>query len=340
VALPPPASAQPPAVASAVPPAPASAQPPAGSHGAPTPGEVAEYYDRNTRRFLLVGRSGGSYAIHRQLWGAGVSTPAQASAHINDLVAEEIRSLGVASPREILDLGCGVGGTLFHLGALFPETRLRGITISPRQVEIAARLAARLGLASRCSVVLGDFTAMTPAGATRSPGVGSGGADPGPADAEAPADVAVAVESFVHARDRDAFLASAAGQLSPGGLLLVVDDFLAMEEGALTPSMQAAVQRFREGWRVPGLCTPGALQRSAAAAGLIRVRSRDLTPLVRPGRIRDRVIRVLVPLFRGAGLGRGPFFGNMMGGDALQRGIQGGGIQYRMEIFRRGEAPG
>jgi cyclopropane fatty-acyl-phospholipid synthase-like methyltransferase len=336
VALPPPASAQPPAVASAVPPAPASAQPQALSHGAPTPGEVAEYYDRNTRRFLLVGRSGGSYAIHRQLWGAGVSTPAQASAHINDLVAEEIRSLGVSSPREILDLGCGVGGTLFHLGGLFPETRLRGITISPRQVEIAARLAARLGLASRCSVVLGDFTAMTPP-VGGSPGVPSGGVPSGGVGESGPADVAVAVESFVHARDRDAFLASAAAQLSPGGLLLVVDDFLAMEEGALNPSMQAAVQRFRQGWRVPGLCTPGALQRSAASAGLTRVRSRDLTPLVRPGRFRDRVIRVLVPLFRGVGLGRGPFFGNMMGGDALQRGIQGGGIQYRMEIFRRGE---
>jgi hypothetical protein len=147
--------------------------------------------------------------------------------------------------------------------------------------------------------------------------------------------VAVAVESFVHARDRDAFLASAAGQLSPGGLLLVVDDFLAVEEGALPPSMQATVERFREGWRVPGLCTPGALQRSAAGAGLTWVRSRDMTPLVRPGRFRDRVIRVLVPLFRGLGLGRGPFFGNMMGGDALQRGIQGGGIQYRMEVFRK-----
>ena len=318
-----------------MPPALSPAVPPAVSPGAPTPGEVAEYYDRNTRRFLLVGRSGGSYAIHRQLWGAGVSTPAQASAHINDLLAEELRSLGVAAPREILDLGCGVGGTLFHLGRSFPGARLRGITISPRQVEIATRLADRLGLASRCSVVLGDFTAMTPAGATRSPGVGSGGPDPDPADAEAPADVAVAVESFVHAWDRDAFLAGAAGQLSPGGLLLVVDDFLAVEEDGLSPSMQAAVQRFREGWRVPGLCTPDALRQSAALAGLTWVRSRDLTALVRPGRIRDRIIRILVPLFRGAGLGKEPFFGNMMGGDALQRGIQGGGIHYRMEVFRK-----
>lgn len=291
---------------------------------APTPEaeQVAEYYDRNTRRFLLVGRTGTSYAIHRQLWGPGVETPAQAAAHVNQLLVREIRGLGADPPGSVLDLGCGVGGTLFHLARAFPGTRLTGITISPRQVEVARRLSAEQEVSSRCDVRLGDFTALAPA----PPGRG--------------VEVAVAVESFVHAAHREAFLAAAAGQLVEGGVLLVVDDFLAGEEGLLSPAMQDEVSRFRQGWRVPGLCTAEALREGARDAGMEPVGSLDLTGLIRTGRPRDRLIGVLAPLFRRAGLVGIPFFGNMIGGNALQRGLRGGAIHYRMEIFRRGAASG
>ena len=289
--------------------------PPPPAHGV---GEVAEYYDRNTGRFLLVGRAGASYAIHRQLWGPGVHSPAAAAAHINHLVVQEIRDRLEGPPRHLLDLGCGVGGTVFHMARSFPESRVRGITISPRQVEIAGRLAEEQGFSSRCAFHLGDFTALEPA----PPGEG--------------ADAAVAVESFVHAPDRRAFLGAAAGQLTDGGLLLVVDDFLSTDEDHLTPVLRRDVERFRTGWRVPGLCTAGALHRSALEAGLRPLDGLDLTGLIRTGRPRDRLIGLLAPLFNGAGLVGIPFFGNMIGGNALQRGIRGGAIHYRMELFRKG----
>lgn len=286
----------------------------------PRPGgaaEVAEYYDRNTRRFLLVGRAGESYAIHRQLWGPGVDTPAEAAAHVNHLLVREIEVHCAAPPVRVLDLGCGVGGTVFHLARALPACRVTGITISPRQVEMARGLAARQGLSSRCDFRLGDFTALPEAP---------------PGDA---AEVAVAVESFVHAPRREDFMAVAAGQLAEGGLLLVVDDFLAAEEERLPPAMRREVALFRKGWRVPGLCTPEALKASARVAGLAPLDSLDLTGLIRTGRPRDRLIGLLAPLFSGAGLVGIPFFGNMIGGNALQRGIRGGGIRYRMELFRK-----
>lgn len=295
---------------------------PGGPPATSGPGEIAEYYDRNTGRFLLVGRTGTSYAIHRQLWGPGVDTPAEAAAHVNHLLDTEIRRLRAEPPARILDLGCGVGGTVFHLARAFPDARIDGITISPRQVGIARRLAAEQRLAARCEFHLRDFTALDPV----PPGEG--------------ADVAVAVESFVHAPAREAFLASAAGQLGEGGLLMVVDDFLATDEERLTAAMQGEAARFRRGWRVPGLCTAEGLRAAASDVGLARVGSVDLTGLIRTGRPRDRLIGLLAPLFDRAGLVGIPFFGNMIGGNALQRGIRGGAIHYRMELFRRGEVPG
>ena len=47
------------------------------------------------------------------------------------------------------------------------------------------------------------------------------------------------------------------------------------------------------------------------------------------------LIAGLAPLFRGLRLVGVPFFGNMIGGDALQRGLRRGDFSYRMLVWRR-----
>ena len=94
----------------------------------PSGDPVAHYYDSNTRRFLIVGGGGGTYSLHRQLWGPGVRTTRDAADHINRLIAERIEEIGIGSEVTILDVGCGVGGTLFRLAELFPRSQLHGIT--------------------------------------------------------------------------------------------------------------------------------------------------------------------------------------------------------------------
>ncbi len=137
---------------------------------------VARYYDRNTLRFLWVGAR-GSYAIHRQLWGPGVGSVRDAANYLDVLIAKEIGALIEVEDLAILDIGCGVGGTLFHLAHTFPRSRLHGITISQRQYEIANRLRSERGLDGRCRFTQGDFDTMA---------------------LGAKADAVVAVESFVH----------------------------------------------------------------------------------------------------------------------------------------------
>ena len=286
---------------------------------------VARYYDRNTLRFLLVGRGRDSWAIHRQLWGPGVETHRDASNYVNVLLEERIRSLVPGGPTTVLDLGCGVGGTLFHLATRFPTSRLTGVTISTRQLAIAERVAARRGLAGRCLFRRDDFLTMR---------------------LGLEADVALAVESFVHAAEADAFFTAVAAHLREGGHLLLVDDFLTRDEVTSPSEERALIEAFREGWRAPGVTTVESCLAAAGRAGLEPLgdaaedaaRGVDLTPLIRLGRPRDRVIAALSPLFRGLGVASIPFFGNMVGGDALQAGLRRGLLGYRLLVLRKGRS--
>lgn len=279
------------------------------------PAEVARYYDRNTRRFLLVGRGRGAHAIHRELWAPGVDSRTAAVEQINHVLAEEIAAVAAVCDPTILDFGCGVGGTLFHLARRFPSARLTGVTVSAHQVERAERLARKLRMEARCSFVWGDFQS---------------------ADVGARVDVVVAVESFVHADRSDAFLANATRHLKPGGILIVADDFLAIERTALDARQRLLVERLRSGWRAPGVCTVDRLVSLARAVGLRPEKTVDLTSWTRPGsRKRDRVLAAVGPLMGLLGLGRIPFYGNMIGGNALQAGLREGFLRYQLVVLRR-----
>ncbi len=276
-------------------------------------GAVARYYDANTRRFLAAGPGNGTYSIHRELWGPGVESAAQAVEHIDTLLARRIEELAW-DPHSVLDIGCGVGGSVFRLARAFPRAAITGVTVSRAQVRTARRVASSLGFEDRCRFLDGDVLEHD---------VGSG------------YDAAVAVESFAHVADAFAFFGAAARSLRSGGVLLVVDDFLSRPLQSLDPAGRRVVGDFRAGWLVPGVRTVAETVSSARTHGLGLLSDEDLTPLIRLGRARDRMIRVLAPVFRAAGLASIPFFGNMIGGDALQRGLRDGLLSYRMLTFQR-----
>lgn len=287
---------------------------------APDAAMVRRYYEASTARFLRLGGSGAAVAIHRGLWAEGVADAVAAADHINGVVALLAeRALGRA-PARVLDLGCGVGGTLLHLGARWPDTDLRGITLSAEQTRIAATLAAARGLEDRLRVERGDFLAP-----------------PGHA---APSDLVVAIESHVHAPDAARFLAAALGRLAPGGLLVIVDDMLARPESALSAPEAARLDAFRRGWHLGHVPDPETLAQHAAAQGLVLHEMQDLTPLLRLSRARDIALRVAGPVADALGLGRWPLFANMIGGNALTEGYRAGTMRYVLMAFRRAEGAG
>jgi SAM-dependent methyltransferase len=187
--------------------------------------------------------------------------------------------------------------------------------VSRRQVDIARRIVGELGLSDRCAFRLADFQTVEP---------------------EAPADVVVAVEAFAHSRDAGAFIDAAVRHLRPDGHLIVVDDFTALEPEASDPRQRRVVAHFQAGWRVPAVCTVEHLVAVAASRGFESIESVDLTPLTRQGdRIRDQLVALASPVAAGLGLARVPFYGNMIGGNALQIGLREGFLKYRLLVFRQ-----
>lgn len=277
-------------------------------------GDIARYYDRNTPRFLLVGGGGASHSIHRLLWGPGVSTSREAASYIHRLIEEEIHTLGLAEPLSVVDMGCGVGGTVLELARCFPRSHFVGITISSRQHALALRLAERERLAGRCRFLCADFEAVR---------------------VDQPADVVLAIESFVHSVDPSCFFQAAVKNLTREGHLIIVDDFLEESEEKLAPRAQRCVDQFRRGWRVPGVSTVPASLDAAGAQGLELVESADLSTLIRLGRPKDILVAGVAPVARRLGLGRLSVFGSLIGGAALQAGLAEGLIHYRMLTFRK-----
>ena len=285
---------------------------------------VRRFYDRNTTAFVALGQGGHVGAIHRAVWGPGVTSEEGAFHYVEDCIADALRGLCPAPdgsraavpapPLRVLDLGCGVGASLCYLAGRLPFTGT-GITLSPVQARVATERIAQLGLAERVQVIEGSYTALPP-----SVGV---------------VDAAFAIESFVHGPDPAQFFSEAARVIRPGGILAICDD---IARPADDPRAGRTLSRFQRGWHVHSLVAQAALQGLAAEAGFTHVAATDLTPWLQLGRPRDVLVDLLLPLVAWLPLEH-TRLGHLDGGRALQRGLKHGWLGYDLTVFRRAHGP-
>ncbi len=271
---------------------------------------VRRYYEQHTRTFVAFGQGGSLGAMHRALAAPGVTTRAEAFRYVEDLIVAVARRLPPsASPAHVIDLGCGVGGSLCYLARRLPIAGT-GITLSPTQAVLARERIAAAGLSHRLEIIVGDFTAV-------------------PADVTA-ADLVFAIESFVHAPDAAAFFAQCRRLVRAGGALVICDDF---RRGAADAAATAAIERFCRGWHVNTLLEPDDLHLLAHAAGFVHESTTDLSPYVEIGRPRDRLVDVLAgPIERLPW--RPSRLDPWLGGSALQTCLRNGWLGYDFVVFR------
>ncbi len=276
---------------------------------------IRRYYERNTPLFLSRGLQSETGAIHRAVWAEGVESLAQALTYSNELIRRELLALQQASPTSVLrviDLGCGVGGSLLYMAECFPGNFWGlGVTISALQATLALHRAHKAELHPRCAFLVADYLHLPLAGEF---------------------DAAFSIEAFAHAPDPQRYLEEASRLLRPGGRLALCDDF-AYENAAPDNFWLSA---FKRGWLAPRLCSPAQVEEMAIICGLRLISQRDLTSQLHLSRLPGWLARPMVA----AALRLGhPYLNSLSGGMALQQALKNGTVTYQLMIFEKLSSP-
>jgi cyclopropane fatty-acyl-phospholipid synthase-like methyltransferase len=275
--------------------------------------DIRRYYDRHSATFVRYGQGGG--AIHRAVWGPGTTTRNEAFHYVDDRIRELIAPrLSASDDTHVVDLGCGVGGSLCYLARQLP-IRGTGITLSPAQVALSRRVIAAAGVTERVVCLEGDYCDLP--------------------FTLAPADVAYAIEAFVHGSSPERFFAQCHRLIKPGGLLAICDD---LRRDGTSPEAVRTVEEFKSGWHINTLLERDALVSLARMHGFRHESTIDLTPYIEINRPRDRVIAAYVAVLKRLPIGRDRF-DYVIGGDALQTCLAKGWIGYELNVFRASELP-
>lgn len=294
-------------------PATRSAPAAAGPSAAEIKAQVHRYYDAATEDYLRYYQTDWHHHMHygfdRDLPKGGNPT--------EHMVRHLAALAGLSKGERLLDAGCGVGGSAIFLAREL-GIECTGITL----VESQARLArgfARKGAPgpAHARFAVNDFHV--------------------PAFKPGTFDAVWAVESFDHAVDKKAWVASMYSLLKPGGRLIIADGFRA---AAPRNGKQAkAYAGFLAGWAVPHLCSAPELHDYAAAAGFERAHGEDISADVLPhARAIFRFGLIFIPIrwvLAGLGLTSREKLGNAYATYFQYRAMRQGLWEYWAFCFRK-----
>lgn len=187
-----------------------------------------------------------------------------------------LQKSGLPRGSDVLDVGCGIGGTSRYLAKELDCT-VTGITISGQQVQIARRLSKQGELPTSSQPPSSD--GIPTSGPAAGPGdafdqIGNGKVRFTELDAEkmgdsfAPAsfDCVWISEAMSHLPNKQLFFSNAFKLLKPGGRLVIADWFKA--ETLTSAQMDSDIRPIEDGMLLPPLCTQQGYVDFAKSAGL------------------------------------------------------------------------
>jgi len=187
-----------------------------------------------------------------------------------DLIEELLHWGKVTQPAQILDVGCGIGGSTLYLAQKY-NAIAQGITLSPVQAKRATARAQAAGLGEQVSFQVADALAMP--------------------FANNQFDLLWSLESGEHMPNKPGFLAECYRVLKPGGIFLMATwchrptDSLA---GELTLNEQNHLQEIYRVYCLPYVLSLPVYRAIATEVGFQTIRSADWSLAVSP--FWDRVI--------------------------------------------------
>ena len=212
---------------------------------------VIAHYDKMTRVFYL---QWSSDHFHFGLFKPGErprhnETPKESDGHaraLERMVDVIVAPAGIEGRHHVVDAGCGVGGTAFHLGRT-RGCKVTGVNLCSTQLEIAESKAVNANLGERIEFEYADCSRSLPF-------------------ADDSVDVVVNIESARHYSDRRRFLHEVYRILKPGGSI-VASDWMVRD---VIPDSQYEryIQPLCEDWMMCRLESQSSYTRLLQEAGL------------------------------------------------------------------------
>ncbi|MBH8563033.1 methyltransferase domain-containing protein, partial [Nostoc sp. CENA67] len=179
-----------------------------------------------------------------------------------DLIEEILNWAGVQTAENILDVGCGIGGSSLYLADKF-NAKATGITLSPVQAARAAERAQEAGLSARTLFQVANAQAMP--------------------FADNSFDLVWSLESGEHMPDKTLFMQECYRVLKPGGTLIMVTwCHRPIAETPLTADEQKHLQDIYRVYCLPYVISLPEYEEIARQLPLNNIRTADWSQAVAP----------------------------------------------------------
>lgn len=232
---------------------------------------IINYYVNTKREYRFIWRTNRHLGIHFGYYDKDNSSHDSAILNLNRKLAELAR---ISADDRILDAGCGIGGSAIWLAETY-GCHVTGVNIVPWQITQAQLLAKQRHLDKLLDFHLADYSATGLKNVSFS--------------------IIWALESIVHAADKQAVINEAFRVLRPGGKLIICEYML--NNTPLSREQQAVLNRWLNGWAMPSLLTEQEYRTFAVNAGFKPVTFYDWTTQVEPSFKRlKRFVTLMKPI--------------------------------------------
>jgi len=222
--------------------------------------QIGRFYDASSGLWEQVW---GEHMHHGYYGPTGEERKDRRQAQI-DLIEELLTWANIYQAEQILDVGCGIGGSSLYLAEKF-NANATGITLSPVQAERARQRSQSAGLAERTQFLVADALEM-----------------PFP---DHSFDLVWSLESGEHMPDKQQFMQECYRVLKPGGTLMMATWChrpIAPPQSPLSADEQAHLEKIYQVYCLPYVISLPEYETIAQTLGFQTIRTVDWSAAVAP----------------------------------------------------------
>ncbi|MEO0903073.1 MAG: methyltransferase domain-containing protein [Bacteroidota bacterium] len=218
--------------------------------------DIVDFYNEATEDYEFWSKD---FNMHFGYYDFFKTNPFKRNQMLNEMNSQVLHRLNLGNKRGLLvDLGCGMGGTMRYALKRKPKLSAIGVTLSEFQVKEGNKL-----LKSLNGIILKQNYNRTSLASNSADGV-------------------IAIESFCHSGHSISSFKEAYRTLKPGGKLVIADAFLKKEVDELCPGGSLAYRKLCQHWSLERLGDIRSVTHDLKKAGFKKTIVEDISFRVAP----------------------------------------------------------